>query len=164
MTHCAAAASPACLTVQLWAGDAAELACAACLCDVARPDATQMACGHAFCNDCWRQHLAVHIREGRSRRLLCMGVRCGAVCDEEQARAQRLHALCRRALCSHWEDLSGTCLSGCVAVHGTLQARRSGWWLNAAPNGCCETQPALLTGQGPGWRTDLCAPALLACA
>ena len=83
--HCGGSACPACLTVQQRAGDAAELACAACLCDVARADATQMACGHAFCNECWCQHLAVQIREGRSRRLLCMGVRCGAVCCEEQA-------------------------------------------------------------------------------
>lgn len=71
----------------LAAGDTAELACAACLCDVLREEATQMACEHAFCNSCWRQHLSVQISEGRSRRLMCMGVRCGAVCDEEQARS-----------------------------------------------------------------------------
>ena len=75
------------LRAALAAGDTAELACAACLCDVLREEATQMACEHAFCDSCWRQHLSVQISEGRSRRLMCMGVRCGAVCDEEQARS-----------------------------------------------------------------------------
>jgi len=86
---CAPNRMPASPTARAPAGGAAELACAACLCDVAAEVATRMACGHAFCDECWRQHLGVQIREGRSRRLVCMGVRCGAVCDEEQARPRR---------------------------------------------------------------------------
>ena len=93
-TSCASVCAPAGPTARAPAGGAAELACAACLCDVSAEVATRMACGHAFCDECWRQHLGVQIREGRSRRLVCMGVRCGAVCDEEQARPQ---APCGRA-------------------------------------------------------------------
>jgi len=93
-TSCAPVCAPAGPTARAPAGGAAELACAACLCDVSAEVATRMACGHAFCDECWRQHLGVQIREGRSRRLVCMGVRCGAVCDEEQARPQ---APCGRA-------------------------------------------------------------------
>ena len=45
-----------------------------------------MECGHAFCNDCWRHHLRIQIQDGRSRRLPCMGIRCGVICDEGQVR------------------------------------------------------------------------------
>lgn len=37
--------------------------------DVGPSEATSMDCGHAFCNDCWRQHLSIGINEGMSRRL-----------------------------------------------------------------------------------------------
>ncbi len=43
-----------------------------------------MGCGHVFCNDCWSQHCKVQIKDGRSRKLPCMGVKCGAACDEEK--------------------------------------------------------------------------------
>lgn len=43
-----------------------------------------MGCGHIFCNDCWSQHCRVQIKDGRSRKLPCMGVKCGAACDEEK--------------------------------------------------------------------------------
>jgi len=41
-----------------------------------------MECGHAFCDDCWRQHLTIQITDGNAKRLPCMGVRCGVICDE----------------------------------------------------------------------------------
>lgn len=43
-----------------------------------------MECGHAFCDDCWRGHLGVQIREGHSRRLRCMAPSCPALCDEDK--------------------------------------------------------------------------------
>ena len=43
-----------------------------------------MGCGHVFCIECWRQHCKVQIKDGRSRKLPCMGVKCGAACDEEK--------------------------------------------------------------------------------
>ena len=58
--------------------------CGCCFCAVPRAECTRMGCGHAFCNDCWRQHCQVQIGDGSARRLLCMGVRCGAVCDEDK--------------------------------------------------------------------------------
>jgi len=82
-----------------------------CLCDVPQAEATAMpACGHAFCNDCWRGHLGVKVREGQSRRVLCGAFGCGAAADEATVLrllgpgselAQRYtHAL----LCSYVED------------------------------------------------------------
>ena len=41
-----------------------------------------MECGHAFCDDCWRQHLTIQIKDGNARRLPCMAVKCGVICDE----------------------------------------------------------------------------------
>ncbi len=62
------------------------MACGCCFCDVPAAQATAMECGHTFCNSCWAQHFSVQIREGRARKLPCMGERCGAVCDEAKAR------------------------------------------------------------------------------
>lgn len=66
------------------AGQADTLECQCCFCDVAASEATAMDCEHAFCNDCWRQHCLTQIADGRARKLLCMGVRCNAVCDEDK--------------------------------------------------------------------------------
>ena len=41
-----------------------------------------MECGHAFCDDCWRQHLTIQVTDGNAKRLPCMGVKCGVICDE----------------------------------------------------------------------------------
>jgi len=49
-----------------------------------------MDCGHLFCDDCWRQHLRIQITEGNSRRLPCMGIKCGVICDEVKARTAAL--------------------------------------------------------------------------
>ncbi len=43
-----------------------------------------MDCGHTFCSDCWRQHCLTQIADGRSRKLLCMGIKCNATCDEDK--------------------------------------------------------------------------------
>lgn len=69
------------------AGDGEEVSCGTCLCEVRRADATAMDCGHLFCNDCWGQHLRIQIGEGKSRRLPCMGIKCGVICDEVKARS-----------------------------------------------------------------------------
>ena len=61
-----------------------EVTCGTCFCEVPIAEATSMECGHCFCNDCWGQHFNIQIREGKSRRLKCMAVRCGAHCDEDK--------------------------------------------------------------------------------
>lgn len=65
-----------------------ELTCNTCFCDVPRAEATTMECGHAFCSDCWRQHLTIQIQEGKARRLPCMAVRCRVICEEGQVRSE----------------------------------------------------------------------------
>ena len=67
-------------------GHGEEVSCGTCLCEVPRSEATAMDCGHLFCNDCWKQHLSIQIGDGRSRRLPCMGIKCGVICDEVKAR------------------------------------------------------------------------------
>ena len=61
-----------------------DIECGCCFSDVPVMEATTMECTHTYCNDCWRQHFKVQISEGNSRRLLCMGVKCGAICDDQQ--------------------------------------------------------------------------------
>ncbi len=61
-----------------------DIECGCCFSDVPVTEATSMECGHAYCNDCWHQHFKVQISEGNSRRLLCMAVKCGAICDDRQ--------------------------------------------------------------------------------
>ena len=51
-----------------------------------------MECSHTFCNDCWQQHFRVQIMDGKSRRLPCMAVKCGAVCDEDKVSPITLRA------------------------------------------------------------------------
>lgn len=63
-----------------------EVECGCCFCAVPRAQCTAMECGHTFCDDCWRQHFQVQIGDGSARKLPCMGVRCGAVCDEDKVR------------------------------------------------------------------------------
>lgn len=68
-----------------------EIECGCCFCDVPVTEATTMECGHIYCNECWRQHFRVQISEGNSRRLLCMGIKCGAICDDRQVRRLLQH-------------------------------------------------------------------------
>ena len=53
-----------------------------------------MGCGHVFCNDCWGQHCRVQIKDGRSRKLPCMGVKCGASCDEDKVNHRDRYPWC----------------------------------------------------------------------
>lgn len=73
---------PLCTTTSL-----GNLHCETCFSDVPVSDATRMDCGHAFCNDCWLQHFRVQITDGNSRRLACMAVRCGNLCNEDKVAA-----------------------------------------------------------------------------
>jgi len=94
------------------AGDGDEIQCGTCFCDVPRKEATAMECGHAFCDDCWQQHLTIQITDGNAKRLPCMGVKCGVICDETKvstgSRTQNtvttsthmLQRLCRACPCS----------------------------------------------------------------
>jgi hypothetical protein len=66
------------------AGDDGEVECGTCFCNVPREEATAMECGHAFCDDCWRQHLTIQITDGNARRLPCMAVKCGVICNETE--------------------------------------------------------------------------------
>jgi len=57
--------------------------CSVCFMDAGPGEWAAMRCGHAFCRDCWQQHLSIGIREGMSRQLRCMAPRCGVLCDED---------------------------------------------------------------------------------
>lgn len=72
------------------AGQADALECQCCFCDVAASEATAMDCGHTFCSACWRQHCLTQIADGRSRKLMCMGISCNAVCDEDKVQGSAL--------------------------------------------------------------------------
>ena len=61
--------------------------CTICFCPADPYEATAMACGHAFCNDCWRSHLAARLETGAGSRLPCAAPKCGAACDEGAVRA-----------------------------------------------------------------------------
>ena len=94
----------------LAAGDAdGEITCGTCFCEVPCEEATRMECGHAFCNDCWRQHLRIQIQEGRSRRLPCMGVRCGVICDEGQVPPPFRHTRLLPRMLLQTQNLSRAC-------------------------------------------------------
>lgn len=68
-------------------GTRRTITCGVCMSDVPAAGAEAMACGHAFCRDCWRQHLRMGVQEGLSRRLRCMAPSCGVVCSEDKVRA-----------------------------------------------------------------------------
>jgi ariadne-1 len=71
--------------------------CQVCFADMAAPmesdraaspssTSIPMSCGHTFCADCWKQHISIGVKEGLSRRLLCMAPGCGVLCDEDQVK------------------------------------------------------------------------------
>jgi ariadne-1 len=62
------------------------MTCGVCMCDVPAAAGEAMACGHAFCRDCWAQHLGMGVEEGLGRRLRCMAPGCGLVCGEDEVR------------------------------------------------------------------------------
>jgi ariadne-1 len=72
-----------------------QTTCQVCFADMVAPmdsdraaDASSvpMSCGHTFCSDCWKQHISIGIKEGLSRRLVCMAPGCGVLCDEDQVK------------------------------------------------------------------------------
>ena len=107
----------------LCAGQSDQLECQCCFCEVAAAQATAMQCGHAFCNDCWRQHCVTQIGDGRARKLPCMGIRCATVCDEDKARSPGARSLCSALHAPGTQ----TCLEGTEAcstsslLHGALE-------------------------------------------
>ena len=60
--------------------------CAVCFSDIPPGTTVAMSCGHGFCEDCWRQHISIAVREGQSRRVACMLPGCGVLCDEDQVK------------------------------------------------------------------------------
>eukprot|EP00898_Chlorokybus_atmophyticus_P007190 jgi/Chlat1/7472/Chrsp6S09193 len=61
--------------------------CPGCLESVHRELTTTMDCGHTACNPCWTQHFLIKIKDGQSKRCLCMAFKCGLVCNEEKVHA-----------------------------------------------------------------------------
>lgn len=64
-----------------------EVLCGICFCLGPSSEATSMACGHCYCNDCWKTHFRTQITDGNCRLLICMAEDCGAACDEAQVKA-----------------------------------------------------------------------------
>lgn len=56
--------------------------CMICMSDVSPKEATTISCNHTFCNDCWRSHISIGVKEGKSKRLVCMAHGCGVVIDD----------------------------------------------------------------------------------
>jgi ariadne-1 len=52
-----------------------NIACSVCFEDD-QDEITALACNHYFCNDCWRTHIEVALREGRSLDISCMQHKC----------------------------------------------------------------------------------------
>ena len=69
-----------------FSADGEEIECRICYCDVSQAEALTMDCGHTFCNDCWKQHISIAIKEGGSRNIKCMQEKCGIVCQEDKVR------------------------------------------------------------------------------
>ncbi|KAJ6799768.1 putative E3 ubiquitin-protein ligase ARI2 [Iris pallida] len=63
-------------------GSTSMYTCNICFEDVSPGEATEMDCGHCYCNGCWTEHFIVKIKDGQSRRIRCMAPKCNAVCDE----------------------------------------------------------------------------------
>ena len=71
-------ARPLFLTRPRFAAPAGQVHCLMCLSDVDAAVASEDACGHSFCDDCWRGLLSTRVRDGMSKRILCPEVGCGA--------------------------------------------------------------------------------------
>ncbi|KAL0489974.1 ariadne [Acrasis kona] len=56
--------------------------CPLCLDDKKISQTTRLPCGHRFCNDCWRYHIELKIKEGQSRVMKCMAFKCLEAIDE----------------------------------------------------------------------------------
>lgn len=60
-----------------------QISCEVCMSDCKPTECSSNECGHTFCNNCWRSHLAVQIQDGKARHISCMAYKCGVVCDED---------------------------------------------------------------------------------
>eukprot|EP00668_Euglena_longa_P029504 GGOE01036855.1.p1 GENE.GGOE01036855.1~~GGOE01036855.1.p1 ORF type:complete len:508 (+),score=91.69 GGOE01036855.1:95-1618(+) len=56
--------------------------CKCCYDQVSYVDGTALGCGHRFCNNCWRQHFTIKVREGQAQRIRCMQRGCNVIIDE----------------------------------------------------------------------------------
>lgn len=57
------------------ASSVGNIVCSVCFEDN-QDEITALACNHYFCNDCWRTHIEVAIKEGRSLDICCMHHKC----------------------------------------------------------------------------------------
>lgn len=60
-----------------------SITCEVCMSECPGSECGRNGCGHTFCNECWRSHLGVQIKEGKARHISCMAFKCGVVADEE---------------------------------------------------------------------------------
>ena len=60
--------------------------CQVCFSEMRDGEAIAMSCGHTFCATCWQQHIHIGVREGMSRRIVCMAPGCGVLCDEDRVK------------------------------------------------------------------------------
>ncbi len=69
------------------AADGGGHRCAICL-DTSDSDCGLSAnpCGHAYCDACWRTHLALQVDEGGATRLRCPALRCPVAVDDALVR------------------------------------------------------------------------------
>lgn len=59
-----------------------EVECPLCMDDKPQNETTKLLCGHRFCNECWRYHIELKIKEGASRVMKCMAFKCNEAIDE----------------------------------------------------------------------------------
>lgn len=57
--------------------------CLTCLDDVPLSETKLSKCNHRFCKNCWKMHISVQIKEGKSTNVKCMDHKCGLFLDEE---------------------------------------------------------------------------------
>lgn len=130
-----------------------EITCGTCFCEVPRSEGTQMQCGHFFCNNCWQQHLKIQVSEGKSRRLPCMGVRCGVTCDEAQVKrllandAETLDKYMRSLLESYIED--NAMVRWCPSVPSCGRAIRVDGDQHCEPECSCGERFCFACGDSP---------------
>ncbi|VVC37293.1 Zinc finger, RING/FYVE/PHD-type,IBR domain [Cinara cedri] len=61
-----------------------EFICAVCVAPVAKDlGITSLACGHCYCDNCWRCHFESKISQGVSTELSCMALNCDLLVPEE---------------------------------------------------------------------------------
>jgi ariadne-1 len=56
--------------------------CPLCMDEKPMKVTSRLPCGHRFCDDCWRYHMQLKIKEGESRTMRCMQYKCNEAIDE----------------------------------------------------------------------------------